>query len=266
MKGRCLFLNYRKNYMGTKIFVSFASFAFILFFLISLSVFAREKVYAMGDKNGILDEETFARQRKQMVEEQITNRGISDVRVLGAMETVPRHMFIPEKNRRFSYNDCPLPIGYGQTISQPYIVAFMTGLLQPGEDDVVLEVGTGSGYQAAILAKLVKQVYTVEIVEELGKEAQKRLKSMGFDNVEVKIGDGYQGWPEHAPFDGIIVTAAAKKVPQPLIEQLKPSGRMVIPVGGVFSVQELMLITKDASSKVIKKSIIPVRFVPLIHK
>ena len=163
----------------------------------------------------------------------------------------------------YSYYDQPVPIGFGQTISQPYIVAFMTELLRVGKDDVVLEVGAGSGYQAAILARLVKQVYTMEILEELGKEAFMRLKAMGYDNVEVKIGDGYKGWPEHAPYDAIIVTAAAAQIPQPLIDQLKPGGRMVIPVGGVYEVQDLMLITKDASSKVIKKSIIPVRFVPL---
>jgi len=182
------------------------------------------------------------------------------------METVPRHLFVPEENRSYSYYDQPVPIGFGQTISQPYIVAFMTELLKLEKGDVVLEVGTGSGYQAAILAKLIKQVYTIEIIEELGKETFKRLKTMGYNNVEVKVGDGYKGWPEHAPFDAIIVTAAAEHVPQPLIDQLKPSGRLVIPVGGVYEVQDLMLITKDASSKVVKKSIIPVRFVPLIRK
>lgn len=142
----------------------------------------------------------------------------------------------------------------------------MTELLQPDEDAVVLEIGSGSGYQAAILAKMVKQVYTIEIVEELGLRAKEQLQTMGFDNVEVRIGDGYNGWPEHAPFDAIIVTAATEKIPQPLIDQLKPSGRMVIPVGGVYEIQELILITKDASSNVVKKSIIPVRFVPLIRK
>lgn len=231
-----------------------------------LLLWNKNKVSAMGDTNSVLDESSFARQRKRMVKEQIAYRGVKDKRVLEAMESVPRHVFIPEETRSYSYYDQPVPIGFGQTISQPYIVAFMTELLQAGSDDVVLEVGTGSGYQAAILAGLVKRVYTIEIVNDLGKEAQKRLKTLGYDNVEVMIGDGYKGWPEHAPFDAIIVTAAAEHIPQPLIDQLKPGGRMVIPVGGVYAVQDLMLITKDASSKVIKESIIPVRFVPLLRK
>ncbi len=231
-----------------------------------LLMWNKNKVSAMGDTNSVLDESSFARQRKRMVEEQIAYRGVKDKRVLEAMESVPRHVFIPEETRSYSYYDQPVPIGFGQTISQPYIVAFMTELLQAGSDDVVLEVGTGSGYQAAILARLVKRVYTIEIVNDLGKEAQNRLKTLGYDNVEVMIGDGYKGWPEHAPFDAIIVTAAAEHIPQPLIDQLKPGGRMVIPVGRVYAVQDLMLITKDASSKVIKESIIPVRFVPLLRK
>lgn len=226
----------------------------------------RNMIFAMGSKNSIVDEDTFTRQRKRMVEEQIACRGIMDKRVLEAMESVPRHLFIPEEARSYSYYDQPVPIGFGQTISQPYIVAFMTELLHAGSNDVVLEVGTGSGYQAAVLAKLVKQVYTVEIIEELGKEAQKRLNMLGYTNVEVMIGDGYKGWPEHAPFDAIIVTAAAEHIPQPLIDQLKPGGRMVIPVGGVYAVQDLMLITKDTSLKVVKEPIIPVRFVPLLRK
>jgi len=223
-------------------------------------------IFAMGGMNSVVDEDTFTRQRKRMVEEQIAYRGVKDKRVLEAMEAVPRHLFIPDEIRSYSYYDQPVPIGFGQTISQPYIVAFMTELLQVGSGDVVLEVGTGSGYQAAILAKLAKQVYTIEIIEDLGKEAQKRLKILGYNNVEVMIGDGYKGWPEHAPFDAIIVTAAAEHIPQPLIDQLKPGGRMVIPVGGVYAVQDLMLITKDASSKVVQESIIPVRFVPLLRK
>lgn len=226
----------------------------------------KNMIFAMGGMNSVVDEGTFTRQRKRMVEEQIAYRGVQDKRVLEAMESVPRHLFIPEENRSYSYYDQPVPIGFGQTISQPYIVAFMTELLQAGSNDVVLEVGTGSGYQAAILARLVKQVYTIEIIEDLGKEAQKRLKLLGYTNVEVMLGDGYKGWPEHAPFDAIIVTAAAEHIPQPLIDQLKPGGRMIIPVGGVYAVQDLMLITKDVSSKVIKESIIPVRFVPLLRK
>lgn len=201
-----------------------------------------------------------------MVEEQLVNRGIKDKKVLEVMETVPRHLFIPEERRALSYSDHPVPLGSGQTISQPYVVAFMTELLEPDKDDVVLEVGAGSGYQAAILSRLVKQVYTIEVLEELGKEAVRRLETLGYKNVNVKIGDGYKGWPEHAPFDAIIVTAAAEHIPQPLIDQLKPGGRMIIPVGGVYAIQDLMLITKDASSNIIKKSIIPVRFVPLIRQ
>lgn len=232
----------------------------------TLLIYNKNKVLAMGDATSVMDEDAFTRQRKRMVEEQIAYRDIKDKRVLEAMESVPRHLFIPEEVRFSSYYDQPVPIGFGQTISQPYIVAFMTELLQVGSSDIVLEVGTGSGYQAAVLARLVKQVYTIEIVEELGKEARNRLKTLGYDNVEVMVGDGYKGWPEHAPFDAVIVTAAAEHIPQPLIDQLKPGGRMVIPVGGVYAVQDLMLITKDASSKVVKESIIPVRFVPLLRK
>ncbi|HQU31441.1 MAG: protein-L-isoaspartate(D-aspartate) O-methyltransferase [Planctomycetia bacterium] len=220
----------------------------------------------MDDVKSATDEDAFAHQRKRMVEEQIAYRGIKDKKVLEVMESVPRHVFVPEENRPYSHHDQPVAIGFGQTISQPYIVAFMTELLQTGAGDVVLEVGTGSGYQTAVLSRLVRQVYTIEIVKDLGEKARLRLKTLGYDNVEVMIGDGYKGWPEHAPFDAIIVTAAAEHIPPPLIDQLKPGGRIVIPVGGVYAVQDLMLITKDASSKVIKESIIPVRFVPLLRK
>ncbi|MBI5678228.1 MAG: protein-L-isoaspartate(D-aspartate) O-methyltransferase [Planctomycetes bacterium] len=252
--------------MKLSILIFVVSCLIIIISCIVRLVFKGDVVTAMGGLNAVIDEDTFTRQRKRMVEEQIAYRGIVDKGVLEAMQTVPRHLFIPEENRSYSYYDQPVPIGFGQTISQPYIVAFMTELLKLGKEDVVLEVGTGSGYQAAILSKLVKQVYTIEIIEGLGKEASKRLKTMGYTNVEVKVGDGYKGWPEHAPFDAIIVTAAAEHVPQPLIDQLKPGGRLIIPVGGVYEVQDLMLITKDASSKVVKASIIPVRFVPLIRK
>lgn len=227
---------------------------------------AKTKLSAMDDVKSATDEDAFAHQRKRMVEEQIAYRGIKDKKVLEVMESVPRHVFIPEENRPYSYHDQPVAIGFGQTISQPYIVAFMTELLQTGAGDVVLEVGTGSGYQTAVLSRLVRQVYTIEIVKDLGEKARLRLKTLGYDNVEVMIGDGYKGWPEHAPFDAIIVTAAAEHIPPPLIDQLKPGGRIVIPVGGIYAVQDLMLITKDASSKVIKESIIPVRFVPLLRK
>ncbi|MBI2472816.1 MAG: protein-L-isoaspartate(D-aspartate) O-methyltransferase [Planctomycetes bacterium] len=252
--------------MKLSILIFVASCLIIVISCIVRFVFKRDMVTAMGGLNSVIDEDTFAHQRKRMVEEQIAYRGVTDKGVLAAMETVPRHFFIPEENRLYSYYDQPIPVGFGQTISQPYIVAFMTELLNLEKDDVVLEVGTGSGYQAAILSTLVKQVYTIEIIEGLGKEAAKRLKAMGYNNVEVRIDDGYKGWPEYAPFDAIIVTAAAEHIPQPLINQLKPGGRLVIPVGGVYEVQDLMLITKDASSKVVKESIIPVRFVPLIRK
>lgn len=212
------------------------------------------------------DEEIYARERARMVEVQIRARGIRDARVIDAMLSVPRHKFVPRSQRIHSYEDRPLPIGYGQTISQPYIVAFMTELLELDEDDVVLEVGTGSGYQAAILAKIAKKVFTIEIKERLGQGARERLKSMGYTNVEVHIGDGYNGLPDEAPFDAIIVTAAAPHIPQPLVEQLKPGGRMVIPVGQPYEDQSLVLVTKDTEGKLSKKTIIPVLFVPLLRE
>lgn len=233
---------------------------------IALFVFHKNMIFASGNKGLITEEGLFARHRKRMVEDQLVFRGIKDKKVLDAMEATPRHLFIPEEYRALSYSDQPVQIGFGQTISQPYIVAFMTELLQADKNDVVLEIGTGSGYQAAVLSRLVKKVYTIEVVERLGREAMKKLEELGYMNVEVKIDDGYKGWPERGPFDAIIVTAAAEHIPQPVIDQLKPGGRMVIPVGGVYAVQDLMLITKDASSNIIKKSITPVRFVPLIRK
>lgn len=186
-----------------------------------------------------------------------------DTRVIEALATVPRHAFVPEGLRRDAYRNRPLPIGHGQTISQPYIVALMTDVVGPEPDDVVLEIGTGSGYQAAILAGLVKQVYTIEIVEPLGKAAATRLTRLGYDNVEVRLGDGYYGWQAHAPFDAIVVTAATSHVPPPLIAQLKPGGRMVIPVGGQFFTQQLLLLEKDAAGAVTTRQLLPVRFVPL---
>lgn len=186
-----------------------------------------------------------------------------DEKVLGAMQAVERHEFVPSALRREAYRNHPLPIGFGQTISQPYIVALMTDLLQPSPGDVVLEVGTGSGYQAAVLAGLVERVYSIEIVEPLAAQVSDRLARLGYDNVTTKLGDGYYGWEEHAPFDSIIVTAAASHVPPPLIEQLKPGGRMVIPVGGQFQVQYLLLIEKDAKGEIRSRQITAVRFVPL---
>ena len=183
--------------------------------------------------------------------------------VLGAIGRVERHRFVPQGQVRYAYENRPLPIGHGQTISQPYIVALMTELLQPDPGDVVLEVGTGSGYQAAVLAGLVKHVYSVEIIETLATSVRDRLQQLAYDNVTTKLGDGYYGWEEHAPFDSIIVTAAASHVPPPLIEQLKPGGRMVIPVGGLFMTQLLLLLEKGNDGEIITRQIGAVRFVPL---
>jgi protein-L-isoaspartate(D-aspartate) O-methyltransferase len=183
--------------------------------------------------------------------------------VLASMNTVKRHVLVPERQRRFAYENRPLPIGYGQTISQPYIVALMTELIEPDPDDVVLEVGTGSGYQAAILAELVHHVYSIEIIEALATRARQDLENLGYKNITTKLGDGYYGWLEHAPFDAIVVTAAASHVPPPLIEQLKPGGRMVIPVGGRFWTQTLLLLEKTEKGEVITRQFGAVRFVPL---
>jgi protein-L-isoaspartate(D-aspartate) O-methyltransferase len=180
-----------------------------------------------------------------------------------AMRETPRHLFVPEQVRSQAYDDQALPIGYGATISQPLIVALMTDLLQPDRADVVLEVGTGSGYQAAILSRLVRQVYSIEIIAALAERAAKQLGALGYDNVEVRAGDGYAGWPEHAPFDGIVVTAGATHVPQPLVIQLKPGGRMVIPVAAGSGGQELTVVEKDRNGRVRVKRGLPVSFVPL---
>jgi protein-L-isoaspartate(D-aspartate) O-methyltransferase len=181
-----------------------------------------------------------------------------------AMGKVERHRLVPSSEAARAYRNHPLPIGSGQTISQPYIVALSTDLLSPKPQDVVLEVGTGSGYQAAVLAEIVSKVYSIEIIESLGKTAARRLEELGYGNIEVRIGDGYAGWPDKAPFDGIVVTAAAPRVPQALVEQLKPGGRMVIPVGGTGDVQHLKLLTKRADGGVDEKRVLPVRFVPLV--
>jgi protein-L-isoaspartate(D-aspartate) O-methyltransferase len=202
-----------------------------------------------------------AAQRQQMVQRQLMARGINDARVLGAMAKVPREEFVTPESRAASYEDGPLPIGYGQTISQPYIVAFMTEQLRPTPSDRVLEVGTGSGYQAAILAELVSEVYSIEIVEQLAKNAEATLQRVGCKNVHVKIGDGYKGWPEEGPFDAIIVTCAPDRVPQPLVDQLKDGGRMVIPVGDRFA-QELYLLEKK-NGQLKQSATLPVRFVPM---
>lgn len=210
-------------------------------------------------------EEDYSLQRKRMVKRQIIARGVKDKKVIETMEKVPRHLFVPDKFREYSYYDQPLPIGLEQTISQPYIVALMTEMLDIDDDDVVLEIGTGSGYQAAVLSEIAKEVFTIEIIEELGLQVRERLEKLGYNNVNARIADGYLGWPEKAPFDAIIVTAAAKKIPDPLIEQLKPGGKMVIPVNSTFLGQDLLIVEKDKEGKINIQKTIPVRFVPLVE-
>jgi protein-L-isoaspartate(D-aspartate) O-methyltransferase len=233
-----------------------------LFIVISLTILliqsTEPSVFAQKS-----DDTTLLDQRISMVKTQIVERGVNDPNVIGAMKSVQRHKFVPDKYITSAYDDNPLPIGYGQTISQPYIVAYMTEVLNLRKTSTVLEIGTGSGYQAAILSPIVKQVYSIEIISGLAKSAANRLKNLGYDNIEVAIGDGYYGWNKYAPFDAIIVTAAAGHIPPPLLEQLKNNGRMVIPVGGSFTVQNLILINKDGDGNITTRNLIPVRFVPL---
>ncbi len=219
---------------------------FILFFL-------------AGPQAALTDERQS--ERETMVRIQLRARGIADQSTLEAMGTVPRHIYVPAAQQRFAYHDRPLPIGYGQTISQPYMVAYMTEIIRPKKHHRALEIGTGSGYQAAILAEIMDQVYTIEIVEALGQQAGRKLEAQ-YDNVHVKIADGYYGWEEHAPFDAIVVTAAAEYIPPPLVEQLKEGGRMIIPVGSPFQVQQLMLVEKKEGGDLSTRSLMPVRFVP----
>jgi len=207
--------------------------------------------------------ESFEAARERMVSLQIEARGVKDRRVLSAMRAVPRHRFVPSEEQKLAYEDHPLAIGYGQTISQPYIVAVMTELARPRPGDRALEVGTGSGYQAAILSRVVKEVYSIEILEPLGSEAARRLKDLGYANVQVRVGDGYLGWPAAAPFDIILVTAAPEEVPPPLLAQLRPGGRMVIPLGPVHDVQSLQVIEKDGKGGIRSRDVFPVQFVPL---
>ncbi len=195
-----------------------------------------------------------------------SDSGMMDEAIMAVIGKVPRHEFVPDAQRRHAYENRPLPIGFGQTISQPYIVALMTDLVEPEGDAVVLEIGTGSAYQAAILAELVAQVYTIEIIEPLHESATQRLERLGYDNVSTRLADGYYGWEEHAPFDAIVVTAAASHVPPPLIDQLRPGGRMVIPVGSRFMTQQLLLIEKTLDDEVITRQMGAVRFVPLTGK
>lgn len=205
-------------------------------------------------------EHEFAEKRKDMVDFQLVSRGISDKKIIEAMRKVPRHKFVPEYLRDMAYSDTPLPIGMGQTISQPYIVAYMTELLSPKKGQKILEVGTGSGYQAAVLSEIGCEVYTIEIVEPLAIYARSILSSLGYMDIHFKIGDGYLGWESHAPYDGIVVTAASPEVPEPLTKQLKAGGRLIIPVGE--DLQELLLVTKTREG-LREEKISPVRFVPM---
>lgn len=205
-------------------------------------------------------QDQYHKKRNEMVEEQIMTRGISDEKVIAAMRKVPRHKFVSINYQDMAYQDSPLPIGFEQTISQPYIVAYMTEMLKLTERDTVLEIGTGSGYQAAILAEIVSHVYSIEIIPELGEKSAKLLQDLNYTNVTVKVGDGYQGWPEYAPFNAIILTAAPSQIPIPLLDQLKNGGSLIAPVGNEF--QELVLISKKGD-KIKKERLIPVRFVPM---
>jgi len=209
-----------------------------------------------------MTQEEFAQQREQMVETQLKSRDIQNERILNAMKKVPRHRFMPASVRQYAYVDSPVPIGEGQTISQPYIVGLMTQTVDPGPGDRALEVGTGSGYQAAVLGELVQEVYTIEIIPDLAERAGKMLSELGYDNVEVRLGDGYQGWPEEAPFDIILVTAAPEIIPQPLIDQLAEGGRLVVPVGPQGEIQTLTLVTRE-KGEVKRTYITDVRFVPM---
>jgi protein-L-isoaspartate(D-aspartate) O-methyltransferase len=200
-------------------------------------------------------------ERRRMVDEQIRRRGVDDEIVLGALERVPRHLFVPDADRHEAYRDHPLAIGSGQTISQPYIVGLMTSLLKLDKKSRVLEIGTGSGYQAAVLGELAGEVYSIEILEPLADRARKTLGRLGYSNVHVRTGDGYRGWPEHAPFDAIVVTAAPPSIPEPLVAQLKVGGRMVLPVGS--ELQDLLVLTKRPDGGCDRRSVLPVRFVPM---
>ena len=233
------------------------AFSFLLIYVITMFAFFSCSGQSETDFN---DDKKYESLRQRMVETQIIRRNITDKNVLKAMRAVPRHLFVSKKYRSEAYNDHPLPIASGQTISQPYIVAIMTELIQMDSTSKVLEIGTGSGYQAAVLGEISDSVYSIEIIPELAHRAEELLDSLGFKSVHVRAGDGYKGWPEVEPFDAIIVTAAAAKIPQPLIDQLKIGGKMVIPVGEGY--QDLLLITKNETG-IVKKSIIPVRFVPM---
>jgi protein-L-isoaspartate(D-aspartate) O-methyltransferase len=230
-----------------------------------LACISTHAVAAPGDDRHVAERDHMVEEIVAMARDsaRYTGRATLADRVLAAMGKVERHRFVPSSAARFAYGNHPLPIGSGQTISQPYIVALSTDLIDPKPHHIVLEIGTGSGYQAAVLGELVQQVYSIEIVEALGREAAERLARLGYRNVEVRIGDGYKGWPEKAPFDGIVVTAAAPTVPAPLLEQLRPGGRMVIPVEARYGAQELLLIEKRLDGTIARSIVLPVSFVPL---
>ena len=225
--------------------------------LLAVTVIADEVDYSMA-RAAMVDEVHLYATLARDTGDEALNEG-----VMQSLGTVERHEFVPPRQQPFAYENRPLPIGHGQTISQPYIVALMTDLIEPDRDFVVLEIGTGSGYQAAILAKLVTHVYSIEIIKALADEATARLERLGYDNVTTKLGDGYYGWEEHAPFDAIVVTAAASHVPPPLVQQLRPGGHMIIPVGGRFMIQQLLLLEKTDDDEVITRQIAAVSFVPL---
>jgi protein-L-isoaspartate(D-aspartate) O-methyltransferase len=227
----------------------FAAFILLVVLSISASISAQP------------NPEAYRTERERMVNEQIATRGIRHKPTLNALKSVPRHLFVPRSQIGNAYRDSPLPIGYGQTISQPYIVAYMTEIVNLEPDHIVLEIGTGSGYQAAILAEIVKEVYTIEIIPELAEASKKLFAELDYKNIHVKTADGYYGWDEAGPFDAIIVTAAAEHIPPPLIEQLKDGGKMIIPVGTPFFVQQLMLVEKK-KGKTTTRNLMPVRFVP----
>lgn len=242
----------------------------IILFISLLSLHSGEEKFQSNSLNSTSEIKNFdtpetVEKRKLMVQTQIIARGIKDPKVIDAMLSVPRHIFVPSKYAELAYGDHPVPIGYSQTISQPYIVAYMTEAIDIDSTSKVLEVGTGSGYQAAVLAEIVDTVYTIEIIEELGKSAAIKLEEIGYSNIITKIGDGYHGWKEYAPFDGIVVTAAAENIPPDLVEQLKDGGKMIIPVGSQYSIQTLVLIEK-VNGKAKSKKLMPVRFVPLIEE
>ena len=229
-------------------------------FLLIVSLAAQADDYAAARQSMIDELQIYAKLARDTDDARLSNA------VLTAMNRVERHRMVPASQLPYAYENRPLPIGHGQTISQPYIVALMTELIEPDADDVILDVGTGTGYQAAVLAELVEQVYSIEIIGALATQARQRLASMGYGNVTTKLGDGYFGWEEHAPFDAIVVTAAASHVPPPLIEQLKPGGLMIIPVGGRFMTQTLLLLEKTDDGEIITRQYGAVRFVPLTGK